>query len=133
MARYLKQGKPQNQRAEDDARIRQTVEALIENVEKNGDSAVRELSEQFDQWSPKSFFLNEQEIEHQLSRVSKRDLDDIRFAQKQVREFAEHQKRSLSDIEVETMPGVVLGHRNIPVNSVGCYVPGGKYLSLIHI
>ena len=127
MARYLKQGKPQNQRAEDDARIRQTVEALIENVEKNGDSAVRELSEQFDQWSPKSFFLNEQEIEHQLSRVSKRDLDDIRFAQKQVREFAEHQKRSLSDIEVETMPGVVLGHRNIPVNSVGCYVPGGKY------
>ena len=127
MARYLKQGKPQNQRAEDDARIRHTVEALIENVEKNGNSAVRELSEQFDQWSPKSFFLNEQEIEHQLSRVSKRDLDDIRFAQKQVREFAEHQKRSLSDIEVETMPGVVLGHRNIPVNSVGCYVPGGKY------
>lgn len=127
MARYLKQGKPQDQRAEDDARIRQTVESLIENIEKNGDRAVRELSEQFDKWSPDSFFLTEQEIEQQVSKVSKRDLADIRFAQKQVREFAEHQRSSLTDVEVETMPGVVLGHRNIPVNSVGCYVPGGKY------
>jgi len=127
LARYLKQGKPQDQRAEDDARIRQIVESLIENIETNGDRAVRELSEQFDQWSPDSFFLTEQEIEQQISKVSKRDLVDIRFAQKQVREFAEHQRSSLTDIEVETMPGIVLGHRNIPVNSVGCYVPGGKY------
>ena len=109
MARYLKQGKPQDQRAEDDARIRQTVESLIENIEKNGDRAVRELSEQFDKWSPDSFFLTEQEIEQQVSKVSKRDLADIRFAQKQVREFAEHQRSSLTDVEVETMPGVVLG------------------------
>jgi len=127
LARYLKQGKPQDQRAEDDARIRQIVESLIENIETNGDRAVRELSEQFDQWSPDSFFLTEQEIEEQVSKVSKRDLADIRFAQKQVREFAEHQRSSLTDVEIETMPGVVLGHRNIPVNSVGCYVPGGKY------
>jgi len=127
LARYLKQGKPLDQRAEDDARIRQTVESLIESIEKNGDRAVRDLSEKFDQWSPESFFLTEQEIEQQISQVSKRDLEDIRFAQKQVREFAEHQRSSLNDVEVETMPGVVLGHRNIPVNSVGCYVPGGKY------
>ncbi|MBX2884029.1 MAG: histidinol dehydrogenase, partial [Granulosicoccus sp.] len=90
-------------------------------------AAVRSLSEKFDNWSPETFILSEQEIEKAIARVSKRDLEDIRFAQTQVRQFAEQQRASMQDIEVETLPGVVLGHRNIPVNSVGCYVPGGKY------
>ncbi len=127
MATYLKTSKPPRQRAADDAKVRQTVEQLLENVEQHGDSAVRELSQQFDNWSPASFFLSEQEIEYQLKKVSKRDLDDIQFAQEQVRAFAEQQKNTLKDLEVETLPGVILGHRNIPVNAVGCYVPGGKY------
>ncbi len=127
MANYLKRGKPQSERDEDNAEVRQIVEGLLREIEQNGDSALRELSTRFDNWSPETFLLSEQEIEHAISQVSKRDLDDIRFAQEQVRRFAEHQKAALTDIEVETLPGVVLGHRNIPVNSVGCYVPGGKY------
>ena len=96
-------------------------------LRRRGDEAVRELSKKFDSWNPDSFRLSETEIEMAMSKVAKRDLDDIRFAQEQVRNFAQHQKDALRDIEVETMPGVVLGHKNIPVNSVGCYVPGGKY------
>lgn len=127
MAKHLKEGKPQAERADDDAKVRGIVEGLLAEVESRGDAAVREFSEKFDDWSPESFRLSEQDIEHAMSAVSKRDLDDIRFAQKQVREFAEHQRAALQDVEVETLPGVVLGHKNIPVNSVGCYVPGGKY------
>ena len=127
MANYLKRGKPQSERDEDNAEVRQIVEGLLRQIEQHGDSALRELSARFDNWSPETFLLSEQEIEHAIAQVSKRDLDDIRFAQEQVRRFAEHQKAALTDIEVETLPGVVLGHRNIPVNSVGCYVPGGKY------
>jgi len=127
MAIFLKRGKPQSDRDRDDANVRQTVEALLLDIEQRGDAAVRELSRKFDNWAPASFLLSEQEIEHAMAKVSARDLDDIRFAQTQVREFAEHQRAALRDIEVETLPGVVLGHRNIPVNSVGCYVPGGKY------
>jgi sulfopropanediol 3-dehydrogenase len=110
-----------------DAKTRATVEAILADVEARGDAAVRDLSEKFDKWSPPNFKLCDHEIEEALSRVSKRDLDDIRFAQTQVRNFAQHQRDSIRDIEVETMPGVVLGHKNIPVNAVGCYVPGGKY------
>jgi sulfopropanediol 3-dehydrogenase len=127
MAKYLKRGKPQDQRADDDAQVRQTVEGILADIEARGDAAVRELSEKFDDWSPESFRLSERDIEAALSKVSKRDLDDIRFAQSQVRNFAEHQRASMQDIEVETLPGVILGHKHIPVNSVGCYVPGGKY------
>ncbi len=127
MAIYLKRGKPQNERDRDDAEVRQTVEALLLDIAQRGDTAVRELSLKFDNWAPESFLMTEPEIEHAMAKVSARDLDDIRFAQTQVREFAEHQRAALRDIEVETLPGVVLGHRNIPVNSVGCYVPGGKY------
>jgi sulfopropanediol 3-dehydrogenase len=127
MAIFLKRGKPQSDRDRDDANVRQTVEALLLDIEQRGDAAVRELSRRFDNWAPESFLLSEPEIEHAMAKVSARDLDDIRFAQTQVREFAEHQRAALRDIEVETLPGVVLGHRNIPVNSVGCYVPGGKY------
>ncbi|MDQ0393274.1 histidinol dehydrogenase [Labrys monachus] len=127
MARYLKRGQDASTVAAVDARTRATVEAILADVEARGDEAVRELSEKFDKWSPESFRLSEQDIEKALSAVSRRDLDDIRFAQTQVRNFAQHQRDALKDIEVETIPGVVLGHRNIPVNAVGCYVPGGKY------
>ena len=127
MAEYLKRSKPQTERAEDDAKVRATVEAILADIESRGDIAVRELSQKFDQYSPASFRLSDAEVEAAIAKVSQRDLNDIKFAQTQVRNFAEKQKAALSDIEVETLPGVILGHKNIPVNSVGCYVPGGKY------
>jgi sulfopropanediol 3-dehydrogenase len=127
MIRHLKTARSAEARAEDDARVRASVESILSDIEARGDAAVRELSQRFDSYSPESFRLSEREIEAALSKVSKRDLDDIRFAQVQVRTFAEHQKASMRDVEVETLPGVILGHRNIPVNAVGCYVPGGKY------
>ena len=127
MAKYLKQGLAQAEVDEADAKVRVQVEGILADIEVRGDKAVRELSEKFDNWNPSNFRLTETEIESAMSKVRKRDLDDIRFAQEQVRNFAQHQKAALKDIEVETVPGVVLGHKNIPVNSVGCYVPGGKY------
>jgi len=127
MAKYLKQGLAQAEVDEADAKVRVQVEGILADIEARGDKAVRELSEKFDNWNPSNFRLTETEIESSMSKVRKRDLDDIRFAQEQVRNFAQHQKAALKDIEVETVPGVVLGHKNIPVNSVGCYVPGGKY------
>ena len=127
MARYLKKSSKAADRAETDAGVRRTVEDILARIEAEGDAAVRELSTQFDGWTPDSFRLSEPEIEAALSKVSRQDLDDIRFAQAQVKGFAQAQREALRDIEVETLPGVFLGHRNIPVNSVGCYVPGGKY------
>ena len=127
MARYLKQGLGQAEVDEADAKVRAQVETILADIQTRGDVAVRALSEKFDGWSPENFRLSEREVEAAVSKVAKRDLDDIRFAQEQVRNFAQHQKDALRDVEVETMPGVVLGHKNIPVNSVGCYVPGGKY------
>ena len=127
MIRHLKVAKPAAERAEDDARTRATVEATLADIASRGDAAVRDLSQKFDNYNPPSFRLTEQQIERLIGQVKKRDLEDIRFAQAQVRRFAEHQRASMTDIEVETMPGVVLGHRHIPVQSVGCYVPGGKF------
>jgi len=127
MIRHLKTAKSEAARAGEDAKVRATVEAILADIETRGDAAVRELSAKFDNYEPASFRLSEQEIEAAIGKVTKRDLEDIRFAQAQVRGFAEAQKASMKDIEVETLPGVILGHRNIPVNSVGCYVPGGKY------
>jgi sulfopropanediol 3-dehydrogenase len=127
MAKYLKQGLGQDEVDEADAKVRAQVENILADIQARGDGAVREFSEKFDSWSPDSFRLSEVEIEAAMAKVAKRDLDDIRFAQEQVGNFARHQKAALQDVEVETMPGVVLGHKNIPVNSVGCYVPGGKY------
>jgi sulfopropanediol 3-dehydrogenase len=124
---YLKRGKPEAERAEDDAKVREVVEATLADIEKNGDAAVRVFSEKFDNYAPASFRLSAAEIEAAIARVPARDLDDIRFAQGQIRAFAEAQRASMTDIEVETRPGVVLGHKNIPVQSVGCYVPGGKF------
>lgn len=124
---YLKRGKPEAQRSEDDAKVRAIVEATLKDIEARGDLAVRELSEKFDKFSPPSFKLSQSEIEAAMSKVSARDMADIDFAQVQIRRFAEAQRASMTDIEVETIPGVILGHRNIPVQSVGCYVPGGKF------
>lgn len=124
---YLKTGRPADQLAADDAAVRAAVESILADIEARGDAAVRELSQKFDGYAPASFRLSQSEIEALMSRVSTRDMEDIRFAQEQVRRFAEAQRASMTDIEIETMPGVILGHRNIPVQSVGCYVPGGKF------
>ena len=125
--RYLKTGKPQEERSEDDAKVRAVVEAALADIGARGDAAVRELAEKFDNFSPATYRLTQNEIDQLISEVSARDMDDIRFAQDQVRKFAEIQRDSMKDVEVETMPGVILGHRNIPVQSVGCYVPAGKF------
>ena len=125
--RYLKTGKPQEERSEDDAKVRAVVEAALADIGARGDAAVRELAEKFDNFSPATYRLTQDEIDQLISEVSARDMDDIRFAQDQVRKFAEIQRDSMKDVEVETMPGVILGHRNIPVQSVGCYVPAGKF------
>src|SRR6266516_1388865 len=127
VARYLKRGMDASAIKAADAKVRATVETILAEVETRHDAAVRELSQTFDNWSPPSFKLTASEIERAISRLGKRDLDDIRFAQAQVRNFAQKQKETLRDLEVETLPGVVLGHRHIPVNSIGCYVPGGRY------
>ena len=127
MARYLKRGMDASAIKAADAKVRATVEQILEQIETGGDDAVRELSQQFDNWSPPSFKLAASEVERAISQVAKRDLDDIKFAQTQVRNFAHKQKETLRDLEVETLPGVVLGHSHIPVNSIGCYVPGGRY------
>ncbi|MEL6793996.1 MAG: histidinol dehydrogenase [Pseudomonadota bacterium] len=124
---YLKEGKPQTERAEDDAKVRATVETTLADIEARGDAAVRELSKKFDGYSPAAFRLSESEIETAMSKVSARDMEDIKYAQTQIRRFAEAQRATMTDLEVETEPGVILGHRNIPVQSVGCYVPGGKF------
>ncbi len=125
--RYLKTGKPQEERSEDDAKVRAVVEAALADIGARGDAAVRELAEKFDNFSPPTYRLSQDEIDQLISEVSPRDMDDILFAQDQVRKFAEIQRDSMKDVEVETMPGVILGHRNIPVQSVGCYVPAGKF------
>ena len=123
----LKQSKPESEKAQEDAKVRGVVESTLADVEQRGDAAVRALSEKFDSYSPKSFRLTPSEIEAAMQKVSARDMEDIKFAQDQIRGFAQAQRASMTDIEVETQPGVILGHRNIPVQSVGCYVPGGKF------
>lgn len=127
MIRYLKTSKPVEAQAEIASQVRDTVEQIIANVARNGDAAVREYSKKFDNWAPVSFRLTDEEIAACVASLSEQEIGDIKFAQAQVRRFAEVQKASMHDVEVETLPGVILGHRNIPVNSVGCYIPGGKY------
>ncbi|MGB3690262.1 MAG: histidinol dehydrogenase [Jannaschia helgolandensis] len=127
MAQHFKTSKSATDRAADDAKVRTEVEEILADIERRGDAAVRDLSAMFDSYSPESFRLTLDQIENLMGELSQRQLADIRFAQEQVRNFAQAQRDSLQDIEVETMPGVILGHRNIPVQSVGCYVPGGKF------
>jgi len=124
---YLKKGKSDAARADDDAKTRAVVEQTLQDIETRGDTAVRELSEKFDSYSPETFRLSQQEIDDLIGQLSPRELQDIQFAQEQVVNFARAQRASMTDIEVETLPGVILGHKNIPVQSVGCYIPGGKF------
>ena len=124
---YLKKGKPEADRVEDDAKVRAVVEATLKDIEECGDAAVRDLSEKFDKYSPASYRLSQEEIDGLIAQLTEQELSDIKFAQAQVVNFAKAQRDSMLDIEVETLPGVILGHRNLPVQSVGCYVPGGKF------
>jgi sulfopropanediol 3-dehydrogenase len=124
---YLKRGKSDAERAQDDAKTRAAVEQILADIESRGDAAVRDLSEQFDNYTPAAFRLSLPEIEDLIAQLTPRELADIKFARAQVVAFAQAQRNSMHDIEIETMPGVILGHKNIPVQSVGCYVPGGKF------
>ena len=125
--RYLKKGQDQDTIDTIDQKVSATVSQIIEDVQKHGDSAVRAWSEKFDGWAPEKFELNQHDIDAALKQLTAQELKDIEFAQTQIRNFAQRQRQTLQDLEVETMPGVVLGHTHIPMNAVGCYVPGGKY------
>ena len=127
MIKYLKRGKDTAAISAADAKVRQTVETILADITARGDDAVKEYSKKFDNWEPKEFTLSNDEINKAIKKLSGRELEDIQFAQTQVRNFAQIQRDSMLDVEVETLPGVVLGHKHIPVNAVGCYIPGGKY------
>jgi len=127
MAKYLKRKVNTAEIREVDAQIQKTVETILADIENHGDTAIRELSVRFDNWSPNSFLLSKKEIDELIAMVSDQTIEDIQFAQTQIRNFAEVQRSALRDVEVETIPGVTLGHKNIPVESVGCYIPGGRY------
>lgn len=123
----IKQGKTAAVKADLNAQVRATVEGILADIEARGDAAVREYSAKFDKWSPESFRLSQAQIDACIASLPAKTLDDIKFAQAQIRNFAQIQRDSMKDVEVETLPGVILGHRNLPMNSVGCYIPGGKY------
>ena len=127
MAKYLKSGKSITEKENEDQKTKEIVENVLKQIETGGDKAVRMLSEKFDDYSPTSFKLSDEQIDALLCTLTERELSDIKFAQEQVRKFAEIQRASMTDVEVETLPGVILGHKNIPVQSVGCYVPAGKF------
>jgi sulfopropanediol 3-dehydrogenase len=127
MERWFKRGQDQTAVMAADKKVRETVETILADIASRGDTAIRELSIKFDGWDRENYRLTDAEIEGCLSQLSKRDIADIEFAQTQVRNFAQHQRAAIRNVEVETLPGIVLGHKNIPVQSAGCYVPGGKY------
>ena len=127
MAQWLKEAVTADIRAADDRKVRDTVENLLADIEKRGDAAVQEMSVRFDKWERDDYRLSRAEIDGCIASLDKQAIKDIEFAQEQVRNFAQVQRESMRDVEVETRPGVVLGHKNIPVNAAGCYVPGGKY------
>ncbi len=127
MARCIKEGISEDASFASDMKVKEIVEGILNDIRTRGDEAVRDLSIRFDNWNPESFQLSAQQIEDVISSLPQQTIDDIKFAQKQVRNFAEHQRSALQDIEIETLPGVILGHKNIPIDSVGCYIPGGRY------
>ncbi len=127
MIQQLKKGITYAESKDADAKVRAIVEGMLNDINEKGDAAVRELSARLDKWSPESFRLSAEQIKNIIAGLPQQVIDDIKFAQVQIRNFAQHQKDALKDIEVETLPGVFLGHKNIPVNSVGCYIPGGRY------
>ena len=124
---YLKEGITETDSKANEAKTRQIVEGILNDVETRGEDAIRELSAKFDNWSPENFRLSDEQIAEIIGTLPQKTIDDIKWAQAQVRRFAQIQKSALQDIEIETIPGVILGHKNTPVNSVGCYVPGGRY------
>ena len=127
MIKYLKESKPELEKNEDDRKVRNSVEDILSTIKKDGDRAIRIYSEKFDNYSPSVFKLSDKEIQECLTKVPDKDLNDIKFAQEQIKKFAKIQLNSMKEVEEETLPGVILGHKNIPVQSVGCYVPGGKF------
>src|SRR3954463_12719203 len=127
MIRQIKKGITYAESKDADAKVRATVESMLNEVSERGNAAIRELSARLDKWSPESFKLSQEQIQYIVAGLSQQVIDDIKFAQTQIRNFAQKQRESIKDIEVETIPGVILGHKNIPVNSVGCYIPGGRY------
>ena len=127
MIKYLKESKPELEKNEDDRKVRNSVEDILSTIKKDGDRAIRIYSEKFDNYSPEVFKLADKEIQECLTKVPDKDLNDIKFAQEQIKKFAKIQLNSMKEVEEETLPGVILGHKNIPVQSVGCYVPGGKF------
>jgi sulfopropanediol 3-dehydrogenase len=127
MARYLKRGATAQSKADNDRQVRATVEEILGDIATRGDAAVRDLSIKFDKWDRESYRLTPAEIQDCMDQLTGQDLKDIEFAQTQVRNFAQIQRASMTDVEVETLPGVVLGHKHLPINAAGCYVPGGKY------
>lgn len=124
---YLKRGKTVDEKAQADAKVQDSVKSILADIAERKDEAVRELSEKFDKWSPENFKLSDSQIQEIMDSLSQQVIDDIKFAQEQVRNFAKAQRASMQDIEVETLPGVFLGHKNLPIARVGCYVPGGRY------
>ncbi|RME60201.1 MAG: histidinol dehydrogenase, partial [Caldilineae bacterium] len=127
MARILKSGVSADVSLAADRKVQETVAGILEDIRTRRDEAVRELSQRFDGWDPPSFRLTQEQIDACIASLPQQTIDDLKFAQEQVRNFARHQRAALQDVEVETLPGVILGHKNIPVNRVGCYVPGGRY------
>ena len=127
MKKVLKEGISLEASKSDDAKVKGIVEGILADIDSRGDAAVRELSEKFDNWSPESFRLTEAQVQACIDSLPESTIEDIKFAQFQIRNFAQAQLDSLNDIEIETLPGVTLGHKNIPVASVGCYIPGGKF------
>jgi len=127
MIKYLKKGISAVEQDKVDERVKTTVENMLKDITENGDNAVRQYSEKFDKWSPETFKLSDEQIDEVIKSLPEQVIKDIEFAQTQIRNFAQKQRDALVDIEVETLPGVILGHKNVPVNSVGCYVPGGRY------
>lgn len=127
MIRQIKKGITYAESKDADLKVRATVESMLNDVSEKGDTAVRELSARLDKWSPERFKLSAEQIQSIVAGLPRQVIKDIEFAQTQIRNFAQKQRESIKDIEVETLPGVILGHKNIPVNSVGCYVPGGRY------
>ena len=127
MATYLKNGIDADTKMKSDAGVRATVEGILADIEDNGDAAIRSYSERFDKWAPEDFRLSAEEIKACYDELSEQELSDIRYAQTNVRNFAQIQRDSMLDVEVETQPGIILGHKHVPVNAAGCYIPGGKY------
>src|SRR5258708_24047814 len=127
MTRQIKGAQFSGSSEEIDKILRSTVEASLSDVRSHGGTAVRKLSAELDKWDPVSFCLSREQTEEIVASVPSQVISDIRFAQQQIRRFAEVQRSAIRDVEVETLPGVVLGHKNIPVDSVGCYIPGGRY------